>query len=616
MQKYASFWRAIPALILVPAAFAQSGSSQESVISLDEFNVSAEQATGYRAGTSLTATGVGAAIMDTPITINVLTGEFLQDTAVSELREALQFVPGIGTTPRNEAEFTIRGFTGNISYRNGQYRRQNYTSWNIDRVEVLKGPSAIFFGTVRPGGAINYITKRPVLGRQFTDVNVAVGTEDYYKGGVFTNIPAGDDVAFRFGVGGLDSGGKGDFAYRRETYLGGSMLWQITPNQQLIVDLETVHRNNYMESSRGYAISHSDYLFNPNVPAGMTSRQWLDSQGRQDEPSFNIFAPIFPADDPYGRYWGYSSDSFEKFISRTVDLEYLARIGESIVWQTQLNYGYDEQPGMRSNNGDQTPFADGTVAFRFEEWNNIRDSYNAKNKLTWRYSIGGSNHTLQVGHEFQRVIFDKPGYYDPVASRYNGSLLSDLIPFNPRTDPRPSGRAAIRATGQTFDIRREITEDAEAYYIVNQSRFFDDRLHALYGARNNKLSRDVKYTRSVTNPDTGLGSPEGWTPQLGALYQPRPDLSLFAVYSRSIEPNYAVDADGNSAQPIETEGVELRHIRKGACVESETAVELPNQPQAIQQALFPDAGAQEEVNPWRSTQSVLPRNQQRNSSGS
>ena len=549
--------RLLLGLAWLPAVSAQSGSTDDSVISLNEFSVSAEQVTGYRAGTSLTATGVGARIMDTPIAINVLTGEFLRDTSVSELREALQFVPGVGTTPRNEAEFTLRGFTGNISYRNGQYRRQNYTSWNIDRVEVLKGPSAIFFGTVRPGGAINYQTKRPVLRDRSTEVSIAAGSEDYYKGSVFTNVPVGDDVAVRLGVGGLDSGGKGDFAYRRETYLGGSILWAITPNQQLILDLETVHRNNYMESSRGYAISHSDYLFNPNVPAGLTSRQWLNSQGRPDEPAFNMFAPINGEADPYGRYFGHSADSFEKFISRTVDLEYLARIGESLVWQTQLNYGYDEQPGMRSNNGDTTPFADGTVRFRFEEWNNIRDSYNAKNKLTWRYAIGASNHTLQVGHEFQRVVFDKPGYFDPATSRYNGSLLSDLIAFNPRTDPRPSGRAAIDATGQTFDIRRKITEDVEAYYIVNQSRFFADRLHALYGVRNNILTREVEYTRPVTNPDTGLGSPEGWTPQFGLLYQPRPDVSLFAVYSRSIEPNYAVDADGNSALPIETEGVDV-----------------------------------------------------------
>ena len=78
--------RLLLGLAWLPAVSEQSGSTDDSVISLNEFSVSAEQVTGYRAGTSLTATGVGARIMDTPIAINVLTGEFLRDTSVSELR--------------------------------------------------------------------------------------------------------------------------------------------------------------------------------------------------------------------------------------------------------------------------------------------------------------------------------------------------------------------------------------------------------------------------------------------------------------------------------------------------------------------------------------------------
>ncbi len=539
-----------------PTSSDPTAAASQSAITLEEFSVSANRADGYRSTTSLTATGIGARIMDTPVAINVLTEEFMRDIAATEMREALNFVPGIGTNPRNESEYTVRGFEGNISYRNGQYRRQNYTSWNASRVEVLKGPSAIFFGSVRPGGAINYRTTRPELGRTFAELTAAVGSEDYYRAGIFANIPAGKNLAFRAGAGFLDSKGKAQFDYRRETYLGASALWRITPKHQLVLDLEEVHRNNFMSSSRGYAISHSGYLFNPSVPPNQTSRQWLDSQGRNSEPAFNIFAPIYGREDPYGRFYAYSADSYEKFTSRVVDLEYLAKIGDSIVWQTQLNYAYDDQPGLRSNNGDTTPFADGRVSFRFEEFQNVRDSYNVKNKLTWRYTLGATNHTLQLGQEYQKVVFNKPGFLDS-AGRYNGSLLSNVITFRPAVDPAPSGLGSIAAAGQAYNITRRIDEIAEAYYIVNQSRLFQDRVHLLYGARNNLLRRRTGYTARVTNPDTGLGSPEAWTPQAGALWQPRRDISLFAVYSRSMEPNYSLDADGNTAEPIETTGLDI-----------------------------------------------------------
>ena len=77
-------------------------------IKLEEFSVTENRAAGYRSTTSLTATGIGAKIMDTPVTINVITEEFLRDTAATELREALVFVPGIGTNPRNESEVLLR----------------------------------------------------------------------------------------------------------------------------------------------------------------------------------------------------------------------------------------------------------------------------------------------------------------------------------------------------------------------------------------------------------------------------------------------------------------------------------------------------------------------------
>ena len=67
---------------------------------------------------------------------------------------------------------------------------------------------------------------------------------------------------------------------------------------------------------------------------------------------------------------------------------------------------------------------------------------------------------------------------------------------------------------------------------------------------------------------------------------------------------------------IESEGVELKHIRRGGCADSESTVELPGQASAFQQGLFAETRAQEEVNPWRSTQSVLPRNQHGSSSSS
>lgn len=545
---------------------------QRDVITLEAFDVTAEQIKGYRAATSATATGIGAKIMDIPLQIDVLTKDFLDDTFVTEMREALEYVPGMTTTPRNESEYGVRGFTGNISYRNGQYRRQNYTAWNMDRVEVIKGPAAVFFGSVRDGGVINYMTTRAALDRKFTDLTATVGSEDYYKAGFFHNLPVSRSVALRFGAGFLDSKGKALYDFRRENYYGLSALWKISANQQLVIDTENVNRNNYMRSSRGYAMTNSRFLYNPAIPVFQpngtptTTRQGLNAIGLVSEPTFNMWAPIFPDNDPYGRYYAYSPDSYEKFKSYAVDLEYTARIGKHIAWQTMLNWGYDDQPGMRSNNGDQEPLRDGRVRFRFQSFDNFRQSYNAKNKLTWKFNVGTwSNHTLQAGFDYQEVVTRRPGSLNRTPATaalptFSTSLLSDFIVFNPKTDAPLYGYAeTAKAPGQVWAAWNKVHEYNRGAYIVNQSHLFSDRFHLLYGIRQNKLRNSTTtFSVPVTNgPGDARPRPTGWTPQVGFLVQPRPDISLFVVQSRSMEPQFQIDADGQTADPRETTGVDV-----------------------------------------------------------
>jgi iron complex outermembrane receptor protein len=319
-----------------------------------------------------------------------------------------------------------------------------------------------------------------------------------------------------------------------------------------------------MMSSRGYAMTNSNFLYNPSIPVFQpngtptTTRQGLNAIGLTQEPTFNMWAPIFPEPDVYGRYYGFSPDSYEKFISQAADLEYLLKIGKNIVWQTNLNWAFDDQPGLRSNNGDQEPMVDGRVRFRFQGFRNHRNSYNAKNKLTWRFNLGPTNHTLQAGFDYQEVVTRRPGTL--INNTFNSSLVSAFKIYNPKTDGPVSGHAEMAATpGQVYVMWSKQHEYNRGTYIVNQSHFFSDRLHLLYGIRENKLRNSTTvFDRPVTNsPGDARPRPSGWTPQTGILFQPRPDLSVFVVRSQTIEPQFQIDADGQTADPRETEGIDV-----------------------------------------------------------
>ncbi|MFO1447974.1 MAG: TonB-dependent receptor [Opitutaceae bacterium] len=576
------------ALLLAPLLSSLSAqtpaprSAPDDVIQLEEFNVSGSAASGYRATNSITATGIGSKISEIPIPISVVTGELIRDVQADTLSDALKYVPGLGTSPRNESTFIVRGFSGLISYRNGQYRRQLFTTYNVERVEVAKGAAGIFFGTVRPGGVINYITARPKFDAAYSEGKVTFGEDSYYKFELTHNQPLTKNLAVLANVAVLDAGGDQQFEFLRESYGNVTFMWKPTPKQSLTFEVEGINRSRFYLSSYGSrAISNSRYLFNAAVPAANQTttaaathlRNWLNSQGYSATPgaanfvpTFDMFAPVYGPNDPLGRTISLTNDARQTQKSRTIDLSYLVKITDSLVWQTDLNQAYDNTTGLQPSTGDTNPYADGSLRFNFEHFINIRDSWNADSKFNWRFDALGGNHTWQLGYEFQKVNFLRPGYLD-AQNRYNNSPMGAFIyNFRAGVSTPVSTTAGMTASGQDFNIRRTTYEENTSYFFAGQSRYLNDRLFLVYGTRYNDFSNTTHFSKPVTNTgltpnvlstyDEGRADP-GWTPQGAVLFKVFPEVSVFANASRAVEPNFAIDADGNASEPIESSSTDF-----------------------------------------------------------
>ncbi len=150
-------------------------------------------------------------VNDVPIAINVVTGEQLQQAGFSNLNDVGKIAPvvqlnqdqgtvkitvrGVGTTSNDEAQDT--SVVVNVD---GEYiNRPNVlgvSMFDIDRVEVLRGPQGTLYGRNSTGGAINFITRKP--GKDFgVNLSGSYGNYDAVRldGGV--DVPAGDVAAFR-----------------------------------------------------------------------------------------------------------------------------------------------------------------------------------------------------------------------------------------------------------------------------------------------------------------------------------------------------------------------------------------------------------------------------------
>ncbi|AVS71759.1 TonB-dependent siderophore receptor [Paracidovorax avenae] len=180
-------------LACAPTLHAQGSDKGSSDKPLDTLTVRDERSNGFVPNTVEAGTFRGASIMDVPATVNVITREVLDRQAAGGLYDAVRNTAGV-TRQQNGGDswdqLVIRGITveNRTNYRlNGSLPIMNFSQVPMEdkeRVEVLKGTSAIYYGFTAPSGVVNFVTKRagatPVatLGTVFDNYGTVLGTAD------------------------------------------------------------------------------------------------------------------------------------------------------------------------------------------------------------------------------------------------------------------------------------------------------------------------------------------------------------------------------------------------------------------------------------------------------
>ncbi len=187
------------------AAATIAPSAASAVNTLPTVNVTATgERDAYLAPLSNTGTRTQAAIAETPISIDIITQQIIQDQAPRELRDLYQNVSGVqpaytaGNVGAIEVPI-IRGFEVFNIYQNGFSLGQIAPPAidNIQSIEILKGPGAVLYGLNEPGGVLNITTKQP----QFEPAHLfeqQFGSFNYYKTLIdFTGpVPGTDNTLF------------------------------------------------------------------------------------------------------------------------------------------------------------------------------------------------------------------------------------------------------------------------------------------------------------------------------------------------------------------------------------------------------------------------------------
>ncbi len=236
-----------------PAASAPAATpDKKDVVTLPTFVISEEPTNPYVSKQALSGTRVAMDIQDIPQTVSIVTNEFMKDTMSQRMLDAAKYITPVveSTLPVGGDRYTIRGFQVSHEFIDGMVisgedgYSMSLAPYNIERIEVIKGPNAILVPGGAPGGQFNPITKSPIMKDQ---ASATLELAQYIGNAISTDINrvisqkngvAGRVIAAYWNSDGYQKN------FMREGYMfAPSISWEMSPTSKLIAKFELVHNH-------------------------------------------------------------------------------------------------------------------------------------------------------------------------------------------------------------------------------------------------------------------------------------------------------------------------------------------------------------------------------------
>jgi len=181
----------------------------------------ADEATGDEHDIVVTAQKREQRLIDVPQSVSVVSGDALENVQATNFSDYLKLVPGLqlNQTTAGFGRLVLRGVnTGSVAstvavYQdettfgsssglvNGAILAGDFDTFDVERIEVLRGPQGTIYGASSMGGVLKYVTRKPdtsgVEVRARGSVETVKGGDESYLGSAVVNVPLGDMVAFR-----------------------------------------------------------------------------------------------------------------------------------------------------------------------------------------------------------------------------------------------------------------------------------------------------------------------------------------------------------------------------------------------------------------------------------
>lgn len=435
-------------------------------------------------------------ILDVPQSLSIITGAEIKMRGFRELADIVRYTPGVNTSQgeghrdaivfrgvRSTADFYQDGVRDDVQYYRSLY--------NLEQVEILRGPNALLFGRGGTGGIVNRVTKKAVLGDRFGSFDAGVDTFGAFDLAVDYNVATGDDSAFRINVHADSLDNDRDF-YDGDRY-GINPTLKVNLGEDTNLDLS-------------YEYADHERFIDRGIPT---------LNGRPVEALKDI---VFGTAD-------INTTSLEAHILRGMVSH---KFSDGMKGNLTVQYAdYDKRyRNLYAANYDGTH-----VTLDGYDDPTQRENLTISGNLVSEFETGSMNHTLLLGLE----------YIDTQSKNLRTNTLfssssddQEVFSVSRPLDISTNADGVATTVDFTTDLNNQTKTDIQVTSFLIQDQIdVTEKLKVMLGGRFDGFDIQVD---DIKNASSESRKDEEFSPRAGLIYKPQENVSLYASYSESFLP--------------------------------------------------------------------------------
>ena len=437
-------------------------------------------------------------ILNVPQSLSIVTDEDIRAQGFRSIGDIARYTPGVNTSQgeghrdaivfrgvRSTADFYLDGMRDDVQYYRSLY--------NLEQVEILRGPNALLFGRGGTGGIINRVTKKGKIGEDFGSIDLGFDTFGAYDFSFDVNTPLSENMALRINA-------HNDYLENHRDYYDGDRYGfnptlKIKLGDKTTLDLSYEHANHERFIDRGIPTANG-------VPVEKFEKIVFG------DPDINI--QTLKADIAKGIL----SHEFSDTMKGNITVQYS---DYEKMYQNLYAAGYDATTNVVTMDGYRDPTE--------------RRNFIISGNLVTEFDTGSVGHTILLGAENMDTENENFRF-----NTFFSVSQDDQEDFNVTRPMKFSVNAAGDASTVDFttDLSNKTTSDIKvtSFFIQDQIDL-TDQFKIMLGGRFDSFDITVV---DVDDAVTTSRKDEEFSPRAGIIFKPQENTSFFVSYSESFLP--------------------------------------------------------------------------------